>query len=206
MKVTKARKPLPEILLPLLLAAVVAALLSACRVVGGPVTPAAPEEEPAPAEPQTVSVYFGHEDTADTDCRAVYPVPRDIAADANSRDEVVAAALNTLFAGPTEAEREQGYSSFFSKETADALRGVDVDGDTAYVNLSDIRQVIPGVSSSCGSQAFFAAVGSTLDDAVGVENVVYAIEGDPALFYEWVQLGCPPDDNLCDPAPFEDMG
>ena len=34
-------------------------------------------------------------------------------------------------------------------------------------------------------------------------RVIYAIEGDPALFYEWMQLGCSEANDYCDRAPFE---
>lgn len=161
--------------------------------------------------PPTVSVFFNHT-TADglldpgADCGAVFPLPRDIPPGTTGPAGVAKAALDALFAGPTEAEQAQGYASSFSQATADAVLGVAVEGDTAYVNLIDVRQIIPEVSAACGGQAFFAAVESTLRDAVDVENVVYAIEGDPATFYEWTQIGCPPEGDLCDPAPFEDLG
>lgn len=169
-------------------------------------TPTATTMAPVPTETSpaasatpdvtTVTIYFSKDDQ--TDCSSVAPVERTVSAAA----DVPQAALNQLFAGPTEAEEAEGYSSWFSEETADILLSLRIENNTAYVNLQDIRPIIPGANSSCGSQAFFAQIETTLKNTAPVEQVFYAIEGDPEAFYEWMQLGCDPALNNCDPAPF----
>jgi len=120
----------------------------------------------------------------------------------SASSDVATAALNQLFAGPTEAEKAEGYQSWFSSETASILLSLRLDSGKAYLNMRDIRPSIPGANSSCGSQMFFAQIETTLKAVAPVEEVFYAIEGDPVTFYEWIQLGCDPVRNNCDPAPF----
>ncbi len=152
---------------------------------------------------ETVTIYFNNTElNPEAECDQVFPVERDI----SPEKDPLRAALQELFQGPTSSEAEEGYTSFFSKETEDILIDVKVEGGTAYLNLQDIRGIIPGVSSSCGSQEFFAEVGQTVRaQAPNVEKVLYAIEGNPEPFYEWVQLGCQEFNDFCDPAPFQDM-
>jgi hypothetical protein len=166
-----------------------------------------------PGEMLAVTIYFGNSELNPDiqDCRLVYPVVRLVTVEtmtATDPDLALAeAALRELFAGPSAAEAEQGYVSMFSAQTASILKNIKVEGKTAYVNLMDIRQVIPSAGTSCGSQALLAEVGSTVRAALPVERVLYAIEGDPAAFYDWMQFGCSAENDFCDPAPFvEDEG
>lgn len=154
---------------------------------------------PMPADTQettTVTVYFSRD--GQEDCAAVAPLDRVVPASTDS----ATTTLEQLFAGPTESEMAEGYSSWFSAETASILLSLRIDGSTAYLNLKDIRPIIPGANSSCGSQMFFTQIETTLKNIVPVEKVLYAIEGDPVAFYEWIQIGCDPVLNNCDPAPF----
>lgn len=167
-----------------------------------PTTP--PTAAPSPTVPavgtmMTVTVYYGNvELNPEADCSRVFPVERRAPFD----PAVAQVALRALFAGPTAAEAAAGYSSLFSEETAGILIGLRVEGDTVYINLRDVRSLIPNASSSCGSAQFFAEVETTLGELIPFERVIYAIEGDPEPFYEWVQLGCSELNDNCDPAPF----
>jgi hypothetical protein len=154
-------------------------------------------------EKKTVTLYFNNTDlNPEAECDQVFPVEREI----SPEKDPLRAALQELFQGPTPSESEEGYTSFFSEETEDILIDVKVEGSTTYLNLQDIQGIVPGVSSSCGSQEFFAEVSQTVKaQAPNVEKVLYAIEGDPEPFYEWVQLGCQEFNDFCDPAPFQDM-
>jgi len=168
----------------------------------------APSPEPPTALPTQggtggtvqVTVYFNNSNLNPgmIDCSKVFPVVRTVPAG----PDLVTAALKELFAGPTDAEVAEGYVSLFSPATRDILIRVKVQGDTAYVDLMDIRSLIPSASASCGSADFFAEVGNTVKAAAPVQRVLYAIEGDPAPFYEWTQIGCAPENDNCDPAPF----
>ncbi len=154
----------------------------------------------ADAVPMPVTLFFGNtEFNPDMiDCSLVYPVERL----ALIGDNPAADVLNLLFAGPTAAEQTDGYVSHFSEETADILRSVHIATDTAYVDLADIRSLLPAVSSACGSAAFMAEVETSLRANVPVQRILFALEGDPALFYEWIQVGCTEEDDFCDPTPF----
>lgn len=160
----------------------------------------APTQPPLPtAAPTTLKVYFGNSQlNQNQDCSRVYPVEREIP----QTQAVAKAALNELFAGPTAEERAQGYSSLFSEKTKSILKSVKVEDETAYVDLVDIRPVLGSASTSCGSAAFLAEVESTLKQFSTVKKVVLAIEGKPETFYEWLQIGCSPQDSYCDPTPF----
>ena len=77
-----------------------------------------------------------------------------------------------------------------------------IAGRTAYVDLHDLRQIIPGATSSCGSAEFFAQVEATLKQFPTVDRVVLAIEGQPRLFYDWMELECDETNDYCDAAHF----
>ncbi|MGM0386792.1 MAG: GerMN domain-containing protein [Actinomycetota bacterium] len=157
-----------------------------------------------PAETMTVAMFFDNTvmNPNAASCSAVFPVERTVPAS----DDEATAALEQLLAGPTPDEEAEGYSSWFSEDTADALLGVRVEGDTAYVNLADLRQVIPNAGTSCGSGQFMASLNATTTNATGAAKVLYAFDGDPAAFWGFVQAGCGAFNNDCDPAPFVDLG
>ena len=155
---------------------------------------------PAPAEVMTVKLYF-HKTSLDSAldaCRAVYPVDRTIP----KTQGVARATLDQLFAGPTPEEEAQGYASVFSSKTKSILKSVRIVDGTAYVDLVDIREIIPNASTSCGSAQFFSEVETTLKQFSTIQKVVYAIEGKPATFYWWMQIGCDDSSGLCDETPF----
>ena len=148
----------------------------------------------------TLTLYFANTELNPglLDCSQVHPVERAVPA----APEPAEAALNLLFAGPTEEESAEGYVSTFSTATRSILKSVRIEGDTAYVNLVDVRPILSSVSSSCGSSAFFAEVENTLKGVAPITRVLFAIEGEPATFYEWVQLGCSAENDYCDNSPF----
>jgi hypothetical protein len=153
-----------------------------------------------PRDTIAVTVFLSNQSLDRTgECDVVFPVVREVP----HIYDLPRVALEQLFAGLTEAEMSQGYTSSFSKVTEDILKSFRIKGDTAYVNLVDIRPLMLSANASCGQQAFFAQVETTLRQARPVARVIYAIEGDPALFYEWMQLGCSEANDYCDRAPFE---
>ncbi len=174
------------------------------EIVPAPVEPSTPEPEPvAPVEPvpvMTLTIYFGNTELNPEleDCSLVFPVEREV----SETEGVARGALNELFAGPTEAEEAQGYTSFFSEETADILKSVHVEEGTAYVDLEDIRPIIPNASSSCGSTQLTAEIETTLKQFPTVDRVILAIDSDPEIFYEWIQVGCTEENDFCDETPF----
>ena len=179
-------------------------VLSACGPAPTPtVSPSATATSSASASSaatMTVTLYFDNQvlNPGAADCGQVYGVPRTIPAST----DVLTATMKALLAGPTAAEKAQGYSSWFSPATAQALVGATVSGTTSYVNLTDIRTTIPNASTSCGSAALLAQLGTTAQQAGMTPRVLYAINGQPQPFWEWLQVGCDASNDNCDPAPF----
>lgn len=159
-----------------------------------------PTPTPSSANKTVIKVYFGNSKlNQDGDCSKVYPVIREVP----KTQAVAKAALGELFGGPTQAEKDRGATSFFSSKTKSILKSVKIENQTAYVDLVDIRQTLSNVSTSCGSAAFLAEVENTLKQFPTIKKVVIAINGKPETFYEWIQVGCPADGDLCDTEPFK---
>ncbi len=159
--------------------------------------------QPSKEDTSSVIVYFDNSRRTaaggNNDCGVVYGVERTVSA----RDQdIYHATLQQLFRGPTNAEKAQGYSSFFSSETGQILKSVKVVNSTAYVNLTDIRSIIPNASSSCGSAQLLSQIEETLKHDRKINNVIIAINGDPQTFYDWIQIGCSPENNNCDQTHF----
>lgn len=146
------------------------------------------------------SVYFNNDELANSTmaCDVVFPVPRS----APSTTNVAEAALQALFRGPTSEERSQGYRSFFSERTAGLLKQLQIKSTIAYVDLHDVRGELTGATSSCGSAEFFTQVERTLGQFPTIERIIFAIEGQPGVFYDWMELECDQSNDNCDPGPF----
>jgi hypothetical protein len=99
--------------------------------------------------------------------------------------EPLAATLNLLFAGPTEAERARGVTSMFSRRTAGLLRSARAGkGSAVQVDLApSIAKMLPlGVVPPCDRSSFHEQVATTLQQFPGVHDVSYAIGGSPQAF------------------------
>jgi hypothetical protein len=139
----------------------------------------------------TLLVYFSNFQLTE-DCQTVFPLPREVITDEPKE------ILEELFQGPTAEEKEAGYSSWFSEETKDILLGIEFPEEgLAQVDLIDIRLIIPGANSSCGSAQFISSVEETLKQFEEIERVLISLEGDAEAFYEWMQIGCNEENNYC---------
>ncbi len=134
-----------------------------------------PHHRSSPAE-LTVKVFF-HK------LEQLVPVSRTVSASADKPY----AALSQLLAGPTAAERQAGYNSFFSAKTAHMLRSVRTMNGVAYADFGDFRLIIPSASSSAGSKALLDELDATLKQFAGITSTVYSFNGNVAAFYEWLQ-------------------
>ena len=130
----------------------------------------------APAA-QSVRVWFTRGETPEAVTRQV-------------DDREPAAAFSALVAGPTEAERARGLSSWFSDSTAGALRAVDVADGFLVVDFEGLERLIPGAGSSAGSAALLGALDSTAFQFEAVDSVEYRLDGSCRAFWEWLQRGC----------------
>ncbi len=153
----------------------------------------------APATMQ-VLVYFNNATRAERadDCASVFAVARQMP----KTQGVATVALEQLFAGPTDAERADGYRSPFSAATAGLLRTVRIEHGTAYVNLNDPRTLLPGATSSCGAAELRTQIERTLRQFPTVRRVRVAIDADPRSFHEWMGESCDLSNDHCDAAPF----
>ena len=138
----------------------------------------------------TVKVFFHNEkfNPNQEDCRKVYPTTR-----TTPKTKAVArAALEELFKGTTEEERNNEFWSFPSEDTRDIISGINVKGGVAYLNFKKVVfEKLGNTTSSCGG-GFYSSIEATLKQFPSIRKVVYAVEGDADDFYEWVQVGeCP---------------
>jgi len=163
---------------------------------------ALPSEKNELKEVAIFNVYFDNSklNPGMADCSQVFPVSRTA-----MNEDLIKTALQELFKGPSESEKRDGYASSFSSSTQDILKNVKLENDALYINLIDIRQLISSAGSSCGGAHFFASINKTVKQFLTDEKIIFAIENNPETFYEWTQIGCPPEgssDNYCDITPF----
>ena len=147
-----------------------------------------------------VQVWFSNDrlNKDPMDCKAVFPLERRV-----PRTQAVAtASLRELFAGPTPGETAKGYRSVFSPASAGLLRSVHIGRGTAYVDLHDLSQELSGATASCGAAEFQAQVSRTLMRFPTIRRVIYAFDGKPSAFYDWMNESCGPVNDDCDPRPF----
>ncbi|MGH1490813.1 MAG: GerMN domain-containing protein [Acidimicrobiales bacterium] len=140
--------------------------------------------EPTVSTGSTIDVYFSSGDGSD--CEAVQPFPRTLAADADP----YLGAFQELVAGPSATETEAGAGSFFSPQTASVIRSVTLNEGLLTVDFSDLRSLIPNASASCGSAALLAQLNSTAFQFTAVERTRYLIEGSCDDFGNWLQREC----------------
>ncbi|HBB03143.1 MAG: Spore germination protein-like protein Gmad2 [Candidatus Peregrinibacteria bacterium GW2011_GWF2_38_29] len=155
------------------------------------------------AASMNVRIYFDNtkNNPNATDCGAVFATERNMPKNKNLTE----IALKELFKGPLTGEKSLGYSSPFSSETSNILQGIKIENKTAYINLIDIRKLMPNVTTSCGSAQFMSEIEKTVKYNTGVENIVIAIDKNPKTFYEWMQIGCDKKTKNCDAKPFETL-
>lgn len=144
----------------------------------------------------TLKLYYLNEkfDPNLEDCRKVHAVTRVIP----KTSAVARAALEELFKGVTKEEESKGYVSFSPEETKNILKSVRVKNGAAYINFNKVvYEQMGSATSSCGG-GFFSSIEKTLFQFPTIKKVFYAIEGSPAEFYDWVQVGeCPKELKNC---------
>ena len=154
-------------------------------------------------EETSVSVFFNNSkyNPNSQDCSKVFAVKRSV----KEQEDMITLVLNELFKGPLAEEKNKNYHSIFTENTKDILISAKKIDNTVYINLKDIRGIIPNANSSCNISHFFASVNSTLKQFGNINNVIFAIDGNPEIFYEWMQIGCIEENDFCDDTPFQDM-
>lgn len=135
------------------------------------------------ADTATVNVYFT---LTGSECDAVTAHARQVAV-----PRVLTGAMSQLLAGPTDHERAAGATSFFDSDTAGMVRSVTIRDGVAHVDFGDLRPVIPGASSSCGSTSLLAQLDATATQFSTVRRARYSINGSEQTFYAWLQRDIP---------------
>ena len=151
-----------------------------------PTEPGADEtdQETDPASKQ-FAVFFTNLELGGED--EVHPVNR-----TTMGSDVVTVAFTELVAGPTADERDEGYSSWFSQETAGVVESVTIGDGVAQVSFdAALPSLIPNASTSAGSLMLLASLDATAEQFPTVDRAVYSLEGDVPAFYEWLQLSPP---------------
>jgi spore germination protein GerM len=145
----------------------------------------------------TIKLFYANQKPDKTDgCDGkVFPVTREIP----KTGGVAKAALEELFKGPTKAEEAEGFWSYFREETKSILISVKVKKGAAYVNLKgEIVEKLGSATTSCGGKFHDASIEKTLTQFPNIKKVFFAIEGDPAAYYDWIQVGeCPKELKNC---------
>ena len=130
-----------------------------------------------------VKVYFQNSegDPNFTDCSIVYPVERTVTVtdQSNLASQLVDAALSNLLAGPTEADKNNGFISQLPAEGV-VVQKIEVTKDPAGKNIFrvDFNQSLQqGVAGSCRVTGIRAQITQTLKQFAGVDDVVISIDG-----------------------------
>lgn len=131
-----------------------------------------------------VKIYFNKDSN---DCGSVEAVSRKIP----NMENIEGITLGLLFEGPNEDESKAGYFSLFSDITKDILLSFHIVDRKAYLDLTDIRLLIPNASSSCGSAELLGEMDATIKQFGTVDQTLYAINGSSQDFYEWLQMEAP---------------
>ncbi len=162
--------------------------------------PAVAADQPPAASMLRLQLWFSNDrlNPDPMDCQAVFPVERWVPMTLG----VAATTLRALFAGPSPEETAAGYRSVFSPASAGLLKCVHIRNGTAYIDLHDLSQALSGATSSCGAAEFQAQVSRSLQHYPSIKHVIYAFEGQPRNFYEWMNESCGPANDDCDPRPF----
>lgn len=144
----------------------------------------------------TIKLYFLNEKTNPNleDCRKVEPVSRTIP----KTKAVAGVALEEFLKGVTPDEAKQGFISFTPEETKGILKSIKIKNKSAYINFNkNVFDQMGSATTSCGG-GFFSSIEQTLFQFPTIKKVFYAIEGEPADFYDWVQVGeCPTELKNC---------
>ncbi len=145
----------------------------------------------------TIKVFFLNttNDPDLLDCRDVKPTTRTIP----KTPAIARAALEELFKGVTPEEEAKGFTSFSADETSGVLKSINIKRGSAYVNFNPIVYEKMGSATSSCRGGWFSSIEATLKQFPTVKRVFYAVDGDVAGFYDWVQVGeCPKELKNCD--------
>jgi Sporulation and spore germination len=136
------------------------------------------------AQTVEVKVYFTVADSINMDTQAV---DRIVPASGNMA-VLIRSTLAELLKGPTDAEKAQGLTSWFSPATADCITGAAYDPDgSVWVYFTGLNTIIPNASTSAGSQMLLSELDATVFQFDQIQTVWYLLDDSSASFWEWLQ-------------------
>jgi hypothetical protein len=120
----------------------------------------------------TLQAFFGNSDLnhGSQDCTAVFPVARL----ADKTKSTAASALRELLAGPTEAEKIQGYVTSINPDVK--VNFLTIANGTAQVDFD--QQMDYQMGGSCRVSAIRAQIEQTLKQFSSVKNVIISVNGN----------------------------
>ena len=142
-----------------------------------------------------VKVYFS-DFSKTADCNIVKEIVRRVP----KTKSIATAALQELFKGPTETEKKEfEVGSEFSHLSKSILKSLKIENGIAYVNFNGLGAYtgLNFITTSCGGTAFLTQIEMTLKQFRTVKKVFYAINENPAKFYESMQFDCPQELENC---------
>jgi spore germination protein GerM len=125
-----------------------------------------PDEEGTAA--LNVTVYYSNFDRGGDDCEAVFPITRQIP----RTEQVVRAALEQLFRGPTPSEIGEGYTSNIPDNVR--VNNVTIEEGVAR---ADFSEELNNIAGSCAVQSVRSQINQTLRQFTGVDDVIISVNG-----------------------------
>lgn len=128
---------------------------------------------PTAAPSASVKIFFGKtggdKGEGAFECNQVTPVERDII----PTQQVARAALEELFKGPTDEEKEQGYLTSINPGVK--IQALSITDGTARVDLS--KELDEQIGGSCRVSAIRAQITETLKQFPTVREVIISVDG-----------------------------
>lgn len=117
------------------------------------------------------------------------PLPRP-ARGARGPGERMQVALAELVRGTTRAERRRGYTSAFTRETADVVLRAELRGRRAVVDFEDFRREHGQWGASYGGSVFLMQLSRTIFQFDRVRSALLRIDRNCGRFWEFLQMRC----------------
>lgn len=101
------------------------------------------------------------------------------------------ATLTEMVKGPTDAEAELGFGSFFSADTANAFRGVTISDGRAFIDFNRFEVPAAVTATDQGRQLFVINIAANALQYDSVTSVEIRLEGSCEAFSELIGTsGC----------------
>ncbi len=137
-------------------------------------------------------LYFHKTTLGSTVCNNLYPTYRTI----NPTEKTVQNIVSIVTQGTTTQEKRQGYTSLYSHETQSIVKSISQNEDTVYIDLFDVREIFPK-DTDCLREGILQPIQKTLQANLGINKVIFSIDGDSKAFYNWIDVGCNLINNDC---------